>query len=396
MEKINEPVAIPESKLYFTANYKSLWAGSLIGATPFRFNRKQKKFVFSKFSYRFFKLNFLLLIIMQGFMYIQTIRFHTAGLSNHFNLSYAFNIGSGIILITMLVPALFPHELLTAMNGFMIYFNRIYNIYMPDYDPETATSSKLLEFLMVSVISNMMGTSLLLSLVFIIFPQVPVCFGNVIPPEFFTLPVRIVHTLYYVQMSTVIYANFAAVAAMIITYMFLMVPFMVNEFRMKGVKKYRTVGGFRTARNIMLEYRSIQILHLTFMNVIGNVLVPFHFVIMKLVLFCNVVVILYHNEMYPAVAAMLGIWSILCTVFWCVTLALGGYVFSKSLETTRSWKNWKWKSRFDGVIMTKFRKSCKPFMINYGNMYVIKRRSILKFMKGLTRGTFRVLLAIKK
>ncbi|CAL8132167.1 unnamed protein product [Orchesella dallaii] len=272
----------------------------------------------------------------------------------------------------------------------------MFNTYMPDYDPETARNSKLLEFLMVSVISNMMGTSLLLSLVFIIFPQVPACFGNIIPPEYFTLPVRIVHTLYYVHMSTVIYANFSAVIAVLITYMFQMVPFVLNEFRMNGVQKYKTMRGFRTARNIMLEYRSIQILHLAFMDVFGNILIPLHFLIMKLVVFSNVVVIRYHNEMHPGVMAMLGIWSILGTAFWCATLALGGYVFRKSLETRRSWKNWKWKSRFDGVIMAKFRKSCKQFMISYGNIYVIRRHSILKFMKGLTCGTFRVLLTIKK
>ncbi|CAL8132175.1 unnamed protein product [Orchesella dallaii] len=272
----------------------------------------------------------------------------------------------------------------------------ICDTYMPDHNPETAKTSKLRDLLLVSVISNLMGTSLLISLVFTIFPQVPVCFGNIIPTEHFTLSVRIVHTVYYTHMVTVIYANLSANAAIIIIYMTQMIPFVVNEFRLDGVKRYRTVAKFRTAHNLMVEYRSVQILHLAFMEIFGHILVPLHFVFMKLVFYCNFVVIRHRDEIHPAVVAMMLLWSIFGSLFWSIFLSLGGHVYAHSTVTRRSWKNWRWESRLDGVIIAKFRKSCKIFMVNYGNTYVIKRRSILQFMKGLTRGTFRVLLTIKK
>jgi len=54
-----------------------------------------------------------------------------------------------------------------------------------------------------------------------------------------------------------------------------------------------------------------------------------------------------------------------------------------------------WARRKASLEMTSFLRSCKPISMGYGTAYVIRKKSALNFLKFVTRGTVRALLAGK-
>lgn len=55
-----------------------------------------------------------------------------------------------------------------------------------------------------------------------------------------------------------------------------------------------------------------------------------------------------------------------------------------------------WKRSADRKYMSKFRKSCKPIYLGFPGFMTITHKSVLKYMQGIVRGVFRMLLALKK
>jgi len=114
------------SKRFYIIIWTCLYLGHLIGAFPFRFSWHKKQFIYSKHAAYLYKFTVVLVAILQIFMAVQTLRFRLQGKTEWFNISYAFNIGSGVILTSFLVTSLSQKQLLATMNGFLEFINRIY------------------------------------------------------------------------------------------------------------------------------------------------------------------------------------------------------------------------------------------------------------------------------
>jgi len=85
-------------------------------------------------------------------------------------------------------------------------------------------------------------------------------------------------------------------------------------------------------------------------------------------------------------------WTFIGLVVWLVALELSGRLELGSRRLLMSWKNWNW-SVPNKKLLSKFRKSCRPICKRAGSNHLIKRTSVLKFLKGIVRGT-RALLTI--
>jgi len=98
--------------------YLLIWASfkfaNFFGAIPYRFNLKTNQLIFSQFSFTLYKINMFLFALLEIFMGIQTVRFHIAGKMNHFNISYAFIIASGIIISCFLLTSVMPKALMAT------------------------------------------------------------------------------------------------------------------------------------------------------------------------------------------------------------------------------------------------------------------------------------------
>ncbi|CAL8132163.1 unnamed protein product [Orchesella dallaii] len=326
---------------------------------------------------------------------VQTIRFKVLEDVENFNISFAFFLGLNIVCVALITTSIFSNQLLLSFNGFLSFFERISDNYACWMNPAIVKTTRITETLLIVSTCGIIGMSTLISIILILFPQAPVTIGFFIPDKYFTLPIRIFVSIAYITAIVLSAANLTAVLQIIIVYLIYMTILVTKEFRICGNARkptvYLTTNRLRSVKNIMTEYRGTQVLHLNFLLIAGQFLVPVATVVTNLVIFCNYVVISQRNEMNSFVVAMLATWSVAASVFWCAILEVGRYIYGNGNKVLMSWKRTDWGSS-NNSLMNKFRVSCKPFMINYGSTFVIRRPTTLKFFKSLTRGTFRVLL----
>lgn len=78
---------------------------------------------------------------------------------------------------------------------------------------------------------------------------------------------------------------------------------------------------------------------------------------------------------------------------WAIILRIGGLYFTQCKKTIASWKYFNW-SMCDKKIIKKFAKSCRPLKIGDQTYFKFNNATLPNFIKGLTRGYFRVMLTI--
>ncbi len=171
-------------------------------------------------------------------------------------------------------------------------------------------------------------------------------------------------------------------------------PFILREFRIDH-PPYKSISSLRTPQILMLAYRTAQIMHGKGILVIGFFILPTHTIIYKMIVFTSYMIVKHGQEMDNISIAVLVGWAISAATFWVVILVIGGTLHLQGNNLLMSWKyHTKWPDKFQRNLMNKFRKSCKPFELNYGRSYVIKRLTVLKFIRSLSRGIFKALLAL--
>jgi len=254
-------------------------------------------------------------------------------------------------------------------------------------------------FIAVSAIS-LSAQAILGSITLALFPRLPILMGYSVPEKHFTVLVRMFCTFTYSTNSFTIVANFMVIIVIVFMYFFYMTILVTEEFRTFGngnnivSHRYRTISLLRTVPYTILEYRSTQILHQSFLEIFGFMLAPIHSLCTTIVIFCSFVIISYRHEIHSSEIFVLLLYIVVGGSYWFVVLEFGGLIYSKGGQVLLSWSVNDWGSAYNNKLMTKFRKSCPRFRINYGSTYVIRRTSVLAFVRSLSRGTFRALLTL--
>ncbi|CAL8121196.1 unnamed protein product [Orchesella dallaii] len=280
----------------------------------------------------------MLVVSRHIFVWTQTIRFRLAGNLHIFHLSYAINIASGLLLISLSVAIVSSEEYLAILNGFVLFFNR--NL------PKTQEKlSKRLEKLVTIFSTCLIGTGFVVSLIAIISPKAPMMLGNVIPEKHFILPLRILVTIHTIHVLLVSYINMSINGSFVLSYSMAMKSFISQAFHPTSLKPCQIMQLFRTA----------QVLQCWFLDALGFCLIPVHFVATNLVVFCNYVLIRHHQDLKPSACLIMLLWSLLGGGFWSMVLEMGGYTHVQSKKTMNEWKLHDWGSKFDNRMMSKFR-----------------------------------------
>jgi hypothetical protein len=177
----------------------------------------------------------------------------------------------------------------------------------------------------------------------------------------------------------------------------LIVPLLHNELR-PDKKSYMSLNKLRQPQSFTLFYRSIEILFVLLNEAIRPCIIPLQSLVGQFSLFCNYTLIIYWARLSPVVKIILLFWTTISVVCWATTLRLGGWINVNSKETLKSWKYFEWPKK-DKKHLSKFRKSCRQLGFRadgeYGQ-YCMKKLSVLKFLQGIIKGTFRVLLTLQK
>ncbi len=173
-----------------------------------------------------------------------------------------------------------------------------------------------------------------------------------------------------------------------------LVPFLLHEFRLDQ-PSYKSIPALRSPDKLILAYRAAQILLGRTISVVSLFMFPTQCIVYKMVVFTSYMMLKHGNEMDTMSVFTLSFQAFLAAIYWSSTLVMGGNLHAQGKRILLSWKyHNKWPDRFTKRLMGKFRVSCKPFQLNWGKTYTIKRLTVLKFLRSLSRGILKALLAL--
>lgn len=259
-----------------------------------------------------------------------------------------------------------------------------------------------MELILLSSLVLCFTTLLLLNLFYFFFPTTPVFIGKYFllylsDPKWHLIKISILAICYsyHFILNFILYMNLAAFQIHWILWGGTVVPFVLQELN-TGNKYYKTIPSLRSPEKLILAYRQVQVLFTNIVPIYGRLLVPAQTLITQLVIFASFLLCKHKNKMDDTMKMVLISWAFLSTITWLGVLQLGGHLHKNGKQLLKSWKFHKWANREETRIMNKFRKSCKPLMMHHGGTYIIKRITVLKFIRGLIKGIFRTLLTLGK
>jgi hypothetical protein len=176
------------------------------------------------------------------------------------------------------------------------------------------------------------------------------------------------------------------------TYALFLLPLVYTEL-VKGRRSYTTSSSLRLAKNITLEYRKIEVLHLNANETFGWLVIPEEAFVADSIMFCIYALMTIGKALDGATAAVLIIFAGGLMFIMFTVLEASGMFHNQATELLESWKYGNWSTKRERLLMDKFRKSCKPLGVRSGSVYCIKRLTGLKFVQGIIVGTLRILLS---
>lgn len=257
--------------------------------------------------------------------------------------------------------------------------------------------SIFIEFMVLLVVGFYSCVGLVNCLLFWLNPTSPFTVCSVLPSDCSLATYFFLCILHPVLLVVFAYSAFTVMCSGMVLYAFIVIPFIVMEFRVDR-KSYFALDKLRTLPLLLKEWRIVQIFIIHVNAYLGPGMIPAHSLFTKLSVVSLYMVIRGDQGMSYTTRLMFKLWAFMCTVFWGTALLLGGIVYLDGQKIFKSWKYNKWTgvSKLDKKIMSKFRKSCYPLSMAYGRTYVIKRLAVLKFVRQLSVGLLRALLALHK
>jgi hypothetical protein len=158
--------------------------------------------------------------------------------------------------------------------------------------------------------------------------------------------------------------------------------------------EYRTSPTLRHAENLSKEYRTVELLHKRGMAFYGTMVLPTQTILGQFILYCNFTLIRHWTKLDATMKCFISLvtFSVLC--FWGSTLEASGRFHMDSTKALKSWKLLNFRNKDEAKYLSKFRKSCRPLTVGTGEVFKIKRLNVLKFFRGIVKGTFRALLTL--
>jgi beta-lactamase superfamily II metal-dependent hydrolase len=80
--------------------------------------------------------------------------------------------------------------------------------------------------------------------------------------------------------------------------------------------------------------------------------------------------------------------------FWIVNLEVFGKMQSMAKTVIKSGKNLRFRTSSEAKYFHKVRKSCPVLSFGELNTFTVKQKTVLNFVKGISKGTFRALIAL--
>lgn len=275
--------------------------------------------------------------------------------------------------------------------------------FMKSRNPNTCLKNRYFDILLYLIGKVMPLTGFLISLHCHFYPDWPVYLTSLVPPEHLKWYIRVGFSIgfwYGHQSAWAILQVVVVIFLLNIWYMLILFrEFYCDDGRplsKRIIKSHQTSKGFREFETIKYYYLQLEILHIVWLDIVAIIFMPMNMVTNNVALFCNFNLIRDWQNINFSNAFVLLVWSVFSSVAVLVCFGFLGDIRSKGKRVLMSMRGKHWGSRMNNRCMAKFLRGRQPICYSYRRMYIIKRTSVLKFIKSVTRGTFRALLAIKK
>lgn len=179
----------------------------------------------------------------------------------------------------------------------------------------------------------------------------------------------------------------------LLTYILFACPILLKDLR-ANLPTYRTHHSLRSCPNLVHEYRCFEILHVIGMGFYGPLILPFHAFLSVLVVLGAYLITRHWMDMDYIAIYMMFNWVFIFFAVWALVLQFSGFYFLQCTKTLKSWKHFKWNKK-DLKDLKRFTKSCKPLKIGDQIRFNFNNLSVLFFIRGISRGIVRALLALK-
>lgn len=157
----------------------------------------------------------------------------------------------------------------------------------------------------------------------------------------------------------------------------------------------RKLEELRNPSNLSLVYRCVEIWHGVFLENCGYLLIPIQFLVGQFALLISYSVITKWNVMQGPAKFCMMFTSFIVQCAWLGFTTFGAWFCDNTIKVLQSWKKLPGSSREEMKYMGKFRKSCRPLYLGYPGVFRITRATVLIYIQGVSRGTFRVLLGLE-
>lgn len=265
-------------------------------------------------------------------------------------------------------------------------------MYLPSHIPE---KSKRIQFFEIFVAFMLVSATMIFIGVvafFVLFPTFPNLVGSIFP----TCSIWVIcWTFAHIYFALICSFQVLFILVCAAIYGIVLMPVVTHEFHLNS-KSYASTTSLREPVNLTTAYRANQIFHNKLNNCLGNILFPIQTMSTLLFIFSSYMLIRLRAEMGPLQISVLSVLAIGGSTIWSIVLEIFGYINYNGNKVLASWKRTDWKNKWEWKFMAKFRVSCRPIMICWGKTYIIRMVSLLVYLRGLTRGLVRTLLALDK
>lgn len=270
-------------------------------------------------------------------------------------------------------------------------------LYVPRHHPNKSKYNTFIDSTLFCGFCGFVFMMMIQCLFILWFPRSPMLFGSILPnsTDPYTVGLHILFLVSQIYFSIVSYQTLFLNLAIALIYGAFILPFISNELRLCR-KRYHSISKTRESATLIHVYRSVEVFHNVLNNYIGVYLLITQFLITILFCFTGFMVMKHSKHMSRAALILLISWAIAGPFVWSCCLVLGGYLHSHGHKLLISWKNYQrsWRYCEERKIMEKFRNSCRPLCLAYKTVYILKRVSLLLFIKHLSRGIMRALLTL--
>ncbi|CAL8136430.1 unnamed protein product [Orchesella dallaii] len=370
-----------------------IWVASHLASIPFGWDFKKKKVDASKWAEWPSQFFFFMLYI--PYMFLMTIKVIYYQLSRDYSsLAYLYGLWNFAVMIFILalLQVTNANELRVLCNAVVTYTENLSAFYTRRHEGTQNKIRRLKQLLIIIILVSTLSQTVAITH-HCLFPTDVAYPWSIMSEDDFTLPIYLFLVNSYAVGQTIVGTLMNLQMTAIVAYIYTLTVIILPEFTTgRPSTSYGISGKLRTFQRLPQFYRGLQILHSRALNLYGWMMIPFQTLCLNQVLFCNYILTTRWKEMEDLHKALLLLWSVMITIIYGGVLEYGGRLFQVGTKTLRSWEHFNWGTNWRNKYMKRFGKACRPIRIHYGNRYTIRKLTVLKFFRGIVRGTFRALL----